>query len=92
MAAKKTIFMIAEKPTAAKAIAKALAEKNLEEKITEEGVRWYEFTRNNKRHIIVAAVGHLFTLKQKKRGGGYPVFDVEWVPTHTASKWGSTRK
>jgi DNA topoisomerase-1 len=88
----KTVLMIAEKPTAARAIAKALAEKELEEKQTQDGVKWYEFVRGAKKHIVVAAVGHLFTLKQKARGGGYPVFDVDWVPTYSASKFGEFSK
>lgn len=92
MAVSKTVFMIAEKPTAARAIAKALAEKGLEEKETPEGVRWYEFVRGGKKHIVAAAVGHLFTLKQKVKGGGYPIFDVDWVPTYTASKFGEFSK
>ncbi len=92
MPSTKTVFMIAEKPTAARAIAKALAEKSLEEKETPDGVKWYEFSRNGKKHIVVAAVGHLFTLKQKARGGGYPVFEVDWVPTHEASKFGAFSK
>ena len=42
--------IIAEKPTAARSIAKALAEKGLKENMTEEGVKWYEFSKKNKKH------------------------------------------
>ena len=82
-----TIVMIAEKPSAAKAIAEALAEKgSLKTHENEQKVRYYEFKRNNKKHISVAAVGHLFTLKQQGKGWTYPVFDVDWVPSFKASR------
>lgn len=84
--------IIAEKPTAARTIAKSLAEKGLKENVSEEGVKWYEFVKNNKKHLVVAAVGHLFTLKNTKKGQTYPIFDLDWVPTHLASKFGSFSK
>ena len=80
-------IMIAEKPTAAKAIAEALADKGtLKVNENEQKVRYYEFKRKGKRHIVVAAVGHLFTLKQKGKGWTYPVFDVEWIPSFEATR------
>src|SRR3989338_1571683 len=101
-----TTIVIAEKPTAAKAISKALGEKTVKENISPEGVKWYEFTRRGKKHIVVSAAGHIFTLKQVKKtkakktsdkksqtktegsaGWGYPVFDVDWVPSHEVSKF-----
>ncbi len=81
-----TVIMIAEKPNAASAIAEALADKGtLKTNSNEEGVKYYEFMKNNKKHIVVAAVGHLFTLKQSGKGWEYPVFDVEWIPSFKAS-------
>ena len=85
------ILIIAEKPMAAKAIAVALAEGKPVENVTQEGVKWYEFKRGGKQHTAVAAVGHLFTLKQKK-GSSYPSADLEWVPTYIASKYGAFSK
>lgn len=84
-------MIIAEKPTAAKAIATALAEGKVIENTTGDGVRWYEFKRRGKNHTTVAAAGHLFTLKQKK-GASYPSAELEWVPTHAASKAGAFSK
>ncbi|MBI2583053.1 MAG: DNA topoisomerase I [Candidatus Aenigmarchaeota archaeon] len=84
------VLILAEKPTAAKAIAKALGQPKENE--TDQGVKWYEFTRSGKKHIVVAAVGHLFTLKYKKGTKGYPIFDLEWVPTWSASKFGAFSK
>lgn len=85
------ILIVAEKPTAAKAIAVALAEGKTVENVSQEGVKWYEFKRGGKQHTAVAAVGHLFTLKQKK-GATYPSADLEWVPTYAASKAGAFSK
>jgi len=81
-----TILMIAEKPNAAKAIANALSERKPKVYESEEGVKYYEFKKKGKKHIVVAAVGHLFTLKQKTKGWDYPVFDLEWIPSYKASR------
>ena len=79
-------IIIAEKPDAAQHISEALAEKNLRKKSSNEGVPWWEFERDGKKFITVAAVGHLFGLKQKKGVRDYPIFDVEWVPNFSANK------
>ncbi|MBI5332644.1 MAG: DNA topoisomerase I [Candidatus Aenigmarchaeota archaeon] len=84
--------IIAEKPTAARSIAKALAEKDLKENVTEEGVKWYEFSKKNRKYHVVAAVGHLFTLKNMKKGQDYPIFDLDWIPTFQASKFSAFTK
>ena len=90
---KMTVVMIAEKPNAAKAIAAALADKgSLNVLESEEGVKYYEFKRNKKHHVVVAAVGHIFTLKQKGKGWAYPVFDVEWIPSFKATPIASFTK
>ena len=85
-------IIIAEKPTAARTIAKALAEKGLKENSTDQGVKWYEFIKGNKKYYVVAAVGHLFTLKNIKKRQTYPIFDLEWIPTFQASKFGEFSK
>jgi len=88
-----TVIMIAEKPNAASTIAKALADKgSLKVNQSDEGVKYYEFERDGKKHIVVAAVGHLFTLKQVGKGWNYPVFDVQWVPSFKASRTASFSK
>ncbi|MCD6476756.1 MAG: DNA topoisomerase I [Candidatus Aenigmarchaeota archaeon] len=73
-------IIIAEKPDAAKHIANALADKKPEKLQSEHGVDYYSFTRNNKRYFVVAAVGHLFGLKQVGKGWDYPNFNLEWLP------------
>jgi len=81
---KKFTLIIAEKPTAAKKIAKALSKKP---KIKEEdGVQWYEFNKNKKKYLVAAAVGHLFSLKQSTKGWTYPIFDVKWIPSYRATR------
>jgi DNA topoisomerase I len=75
-------LIIAEKPSAAKSIAQALSDGPVKTHSREgEKAEYYEFVRDDKDFMVVPAVGHLFTLKQKGKGWEYPVFDVEWVPT-----------
>ncbi|MBI2971061.1 MAG: DNA topoisomerase I [Candidatus Aenigmarchaeota archaeon] len=80
-------LIIAEKPSASKSIAEALAD-GKPVKMQEEGSRayWFEFERDGSRFVCAPAVGHLFTLKQQSKGWDYPAFDVDWVPSFKASK------
>jgi DNA topoisomerase-1 len=73
-------LIITEKPTAAKTVAKALADGEVKE-FEKDGSRWYEIKKDGKPVKVAPAAGHLFMLKQKSRGWNYPVFDVEWVPS-----------
>ena len=82
---KKTII-ICEKPTAAKKIATALSNGKLKVKESKEGVKFYEFKIKNRKYIAVPAVGHIFALKDTKKGWDYPIFDMEWVPVFEANK------
>jgi len=82
-----TTIIIGEKPDAAFRIATALAEKGLKGKKSRYGVQYWEFQRDGKEYIVVAAVGHLFNLKQTTRHQGYPVIDnIGWVPSFKAAK------
>lgn len=72
-----TVLILAEKPTAAKRIAEALAEGPLKT-LTKRGISYYEFSRNGKSHLAVPSVGHLFGLAPTRRRWEYPVFDVTW--------------
>ncbi|NIQ05489.1 MAG: DNA topoisomerase I, partial [Candidatus Korarchaeota archaeon] len=78
--------IIAEKPSAAKKLADALADDGKEVKKSKYGVKYYEFNRNGTKHVAAPAVGHLFNLKQKGKGWTYPVFEAEWVPSYKAQK------
>lgn len=75
-------MIIAEKPSAAKRIASALAEGGIK-KIGKHGVASFRISRGGRDIVVAPAVGHLFILTQRKAGAvwTYPVFDVEWKPT-----------
>lgn len=81
-------LVLCEKPTAAKAVAEALADVK-PKKMGEENSKatWYEFERDGEKFVVVPAVGHLFTLKQTDKGWAYPAFNVDWVPSFKANKF-----
>ncbi len=78
-------LIISEKPSAASKIAGALSKKEgaLEKELN--GVTYYEFERDGKKIVVVPALGHLFTLKNKKPMKYYPMYDIEWVPKYEAN-------
>lgn len=74
-------LIITEKPKVAEKMASALGKATRK---ASGGVAYYEIPDKN---IVVApAVGHLFSLKQKTPGSGYPIFDIEWIPSFEASE------
>lgn len=80
----KQILVIAEKPKVAAQIAAALS-RGFRQKGS-EGVSYYELERDGAKITVAAAVGHIYTLAEKKKSSGYPVFDIEWVPAFEQSK------
>lgn len=50
------------------------------------GVRYYEVDKGHDTIYIVAAVGHLFTIRQRTQGGEIPVFDIEWVESYKVNQ------
>ena len=76
-----TQLIIAEKPDAAGRIAYALADDNVSKNKKGKAV-WYETKVGDEKTYIAPAVGHLYTLEQEGKGWDYPVFDIEWKPTH----------
>jgi DNA topoisomerase-1 len=78
-------LIISEKPNAAKRIAEALADSKTIKK-AEKGVPYYELTHNKKDIVVACAVGHLYTVAEKKKSFSYPSFDLEWKPTSEVSK------
>ncbi len=83
---KKYTLIIAEKPTAMRKIASALAEKGTLKKMKNGDVDYYIFERNGKKHVVVCAVGHLYTLNPNKKGWFYPIFDAVWEPSFKVRK------
>lgn len=74
-------FLLAEKPSSAKAIARALG--NSQKKRFNKKVPYY-IVDNDK--YVCSAVGHLFTLYPKDpERGHYPKWDFMWVPTYSAN-------
>jgi DNA topoisomerase I len=83
----KYTLIIAEKPNAANKIASALAEgKPIRENIY--GAPYYKITRGNKDIVVTCAVGHLYGLDRKagEKKWAFPVFDIEWQPSHETRK------
>jgi len=85
-------LIVTEKPNAAKRIAEALAEgKAIRE--GNNGVYYYKITRGKKDIVVACAVGHLFGVAQKEgKSWNFPVFDIEWKPSHEMSKGASFSK
>src|SRR3972149_44606 len=74
--------IITEKPDAMEKIAYSLSESP--KKVSGRYFHWYELKRGKQKIIVTCAVGHLFVLDAKKKGGWvYPIFDVEWIPAYT---------
>ncbi|MBU2562721.1 MAG: DNA topoisomerase I [Nanoarchaeota archaeon] len=82
-------LIITEKPQAAAKIATALG-KPVQK--TAQKVSYYELIKNNKKIVVACAVGHLFTLKQKKLGSEIPTFDIGWVPNYLSRKNDFTKR
>ena len=78
-----TVLVICEKPRVAERVATALG-RDAKRKMF-NGVAYYEVERNGEQIYIAPTVGHVYMLKEKN-GGGYPVFDVGWVPSYQVEK------
>ncbi len=79
-------LIITEKPKAAQKIAEALADGKATKK-SQKKVPYYELTRNKKQIVVACAVGHLYQVAEKaEKKFQYPIFDIEWKPTHLVSK------
>ena len=85
------IMIVTEKPQASLKIANALADGKIEKR-SNNGVNYYEFTRNGKLIIVVCAVGHLFTLTQVNNKNKWPIFDIKWAPNYLIKKNDFTKK
>lgn len=77
-------LVVAEKPKVAQKIAAAIGD-NVK-RVSAGKVSYYEVERAGRKIMIAPAVGHIYTLAEKKKSWDYPVFDIEWVPAYSASK------
>ncbi len=78
-------LIITEKPSAALKIADALSDSRVEMK-KQEGIIYYNIKRGKKDITIVPAVGHIFTVAEKRKSFKYPSFDLEWKPVYEDNK------
>lgn len=78
-------LIIAEKPSVALRIAIALGN-GKQKRIANGRVGYYSIERGGESIYVVAAVGHLFTIKQKGTSREYPILDIEWAPSYQISK------
>ncbi|OIO43140.1 DNA topoisomerase I [Candidatus Pacearchaeota archaeon CG1_02_39_14] len=78
---KDAVLIITEKPQAALKIASALADK-APRKYSENHVSFYELEKDGKKIIVASAVGHIFNLTYVKGQTGWPIFEIEWVPSY----------
>jgi DNA topoisomerase-1 len=75
-------LIIAEKPSVASRIAAALSNDKATREQGKGKVSYYEVKNGANTIYIAAAVGHLFSIKQKDKVRGYPVLDIEWAPAY----------
>jgi DNA topoisomerase-1 len=79
-------LIVAEKPTAAERLAKALDEKGTPRRVQERGVPYF-IAESDRKIVVVSALGHLYTVGQKKgTKSRYPVFDFVWAPRYLVEK------
>lgn len=78
-------LVVAEKPKVAEKIALAIGGKSVKKKSLGK-VSYFEAEINGKQVVVAPAVGHVYTLAEKKKSSLYPVFDIEWKPTYEVSK------
>ncbi|MBN1502569.1 DNA topoisomerase I [Candidatus Woesearchaeota archaeon] len=78
-------LIVTEKPSAALKIATALADNGFK-KENLKGAPYYQIKHKNKSIVVSCAVGHLYTIAEKKKTFTYPVFDIGWKPTYKVDK------
>ncbi|MFH0817056.1 MAG: DNA topoisomerase, partial [Candidatus Micrarchaeota archaeon] len=78
-------LIICEKPKVAEKVARALGNGKYERK-SKGQASYYEIERGTNKIKVVAAVGHIYSLRQKEGKAGYPVFDIEWAPAYEVSE------
>ncbi|MFT4309246.1 MAG: DNA topoisomerase I [Candidatus Woesearchaeota archaeon] len=80
-------LIITEKPKSAQKIASALSNGKAS-KHSDKGVPYYQFLLGNKTVIVASTVGHIYSLdeKEKSQKREYPVFSIEWKPSHEVQK------
>ncbi|EMR73175.1 DNA topoisomerase I, archaeal [Thaumarchaeota archaeon SCGC AB-539-E09] len=83
---RRRVLVICEKPKAARRIAEALDDNGRPERYYDNDVPYHIVTHGDKTLIVVAALGHLYTISQKSGKWTYPIFEYNWVPIHEVNK------
>jgi len=78
-------LVVSEKPSAAKRIAEALADKKPIKQLLNK-IPYYELKHKKKEIVVTCAVGHLYTVAEKKKSFTYPSFDLQWSPSSDVNK------
>lgn len=78
-------LIVAEKPSVALRLASALSNNSARRNVL-NGVSYYEINDGTDTLYVVAAVGHIFTIGQKERESGFPVFNVHWIESYKMNK------
>jgi len=79
-------LVICEKPDAAKRVADALGEGEVETFVV-GGVQVHGLTRGDRCYVVCSALGHLYAVSDSfRRRETWPVFDLEWYPAHLVDK------
>ena len=79
-------LIVSEKPSVAGKIAAALSEGKAKRISSKSNVSYYEIDNGADKIYVVAAVGHVFTIKQSEKNRDYPVLKVEWAPSYQVNK------
>jgi DNA topoisomerase-1 len=77
-------LIIAEKPSVASRLALSLGD-GQPRRGNFNGVNYYEVSKGGETLYIVAAAGHLFTIRQKTPSRDLPIFDIEWIASYKVS-------
>ncbi len=77
-------LIVAEKPKVAEKIAYAICD-DVKRKVV-GGVSYFEGTADGEEVAVAPAVGHVYSLIEKKKTNTYPTFDIDWVPAYKAEK------
>ena len=79
-------LIITEKPSSAEKVAYALADGKPVKKKNKQ-CTYFELKRGNQSILVTSAVGHLYGLVEKNKGGWtYPVFEIAWEASYKGSK------
>lgn len=78
-------LIVCEKPDAARKVAAALSEEGIRSSVR-GGVEVLTFRRSGTDYVVCSALGHLYGVADAfKTRETYPVFDLDWFPSHLVS-------